>query len=155
MAYATSSDIANEFKSIDFVNGALKSAAVDEWCTQASNLIDSYLAGKYVVPVSASTSPNAFSILKMLCIGIVKPRLSTALGTQTGAPKTSQNPGGQGGSPVGSIPKDISDTLSKLQSGAMTLTDGVLQSTSDGVNSYTSSNVSADVPKFTREDDQW
>jgi phage gp36-like protein len=152
VAYAANTDLLLEFKGVSAWNASTVSAAtVDEWCAQASNTIDAAIGGKYSTPVDGTASPKAFSVLKSICIGLVKPRVQSVLKSGTGEAKTSTS--------AGSAPdptKAQMDLLKQIQSGAMTLSDAVLGTSADGVESYTNDNADTlQPPTFTREGNDW
>lgn len=155
-AYADKDDIAAEFKGLSASGGFTASTnptstQVNDWCTRASALIDSKIAGKYETPVDESASPNAFLVLMEICIWLVRARVSTVLNLQTGDSKTSSGPKG-----AEDWNKKAKDALEEIQSGKMKLTDATLAVSGDGVDSFTN-NESATLqpPTFTREDDNW
>lgn len=147
MAYATNADLLLEFKGLVYGNN-LQAATVDEWCNQASNRIDSYLTGRYVTPVNSGTSPIAFSILKNICIQIVKLRMNEFLRIQTGDEKTSQ-----GG--VSASPKQIASELESLRDLKTILKDAVLATATDGATSFDAQNTATVKPTFNKGTDQW
>jgi hypothetical protein len=157
MPYATNTDVAAEFPALAANGGfttttRVTAAQVDEFCTRASNYIDAKIAGKYDVPVNVTASPNSFSLLKDICCRLVAARLAPIIGISTGDAKTTAA-GGKSGSPKGQSPDDI---LAELQSGKMKLSDAVLATSADGVESYTDDNSSTlQPPTFQRKTDQW
>lgn len=156
MPYATNSDVALEFKAL-VANGGfttltnVTAAQVDEWCLRASNFIDAKIAGKYTVPVVIGTSPNSFSLLKDVCVWLVKPRVAAILGLQTGESKSST-----GNKDSTDWNKRALDTLKEIQSGAMKLSDAPLATSADGTESFTNDNsATLQPPQFTRQGDDW
>lgn len=152
MPYAANTDLLSEFKGLSAWDSSVLSAAtVDEWCQQASNTIDASIAGKYSVPVDSTASPAAFSVLKAICIQLVKPRVQGVLKSATGEAKNSTSAGGAPDST-----KDAKDALKQIQSGAMQLVDAVLATSADGVESYTNDNAAClQPPEFDRHKKQW
>lgn len=152
MPYAANTDLMLEFKGISAWNSSTVAAAtVDEWCEQASNIIDAAISGKYATPVDEDDSPKAFSLLKDICIKLVKPRIQSVLKPGTGDAKTSS---GAGSAPDST--KQAMELLSQIQSGEMNLSDADLASTADGAEGYTDDNADTLLPPtFTRENDEW
>lgn len=151
-AYATNTDLLGEFKGLTAWNSATLSAAqVDTWCSRFSQLIDGKIGGKYSTPIDATASPNSFAILKEICIWFVRQKVSTILFQQSGDEKTSS----KAGNPNDYHQKAL-DQLKEIADGTLKLTDAVLATTADGVESYTDDN-SADLqpPTFTKIGDKW
>lgn len=152
MAYASNTDVAAEFKALS-ANGGFNSgtnptdAQVDEWCTRASNFMDSKIAGKYAVPI---TGTNSLSLMKEICVWLVATRVSKVTGLQTGDNKVSGNAGKV------DYDKKAMDTLVEIQSGKMKLSDAPLATSTDGAESYTNDNASdLQPPTFTRAGKNW
>lgn len=154
MAYASNTDVILEFKGLAAVGWntqTVTAATVDEWCTQASNIIDTAIGGKYQVPVNSGTSPNSFSVLKNLCIQLVKPRVQNVLKSGTGD-NASASKAGTEADPT----KGVMDFLKQVASGDVKLSDAVLATTQDGVESYTNDNADTlQPPTFNRHTDEW
>lgn len=151
MAYATSTDLALEFKGLTY-GASLLAVTVDEWCVQASNLIDSYVGKVYSTPVVSATSPLAFSVLKMLCIQLVRPRMESVLQVRTGETRTSQT---RGDSPSPSSSAAAMKSLCAIRDEDMDLVDATLVTQANGVRSTLTDCVSTTIPEFTREDPAW
>jgi hypothetical protein len=157
LSYATNTDLAAEFPALTANGGfttttKVTAAQVDEWCSRASNFIDSKIGGKYTVPVDSTASPKTFSLLKEICCWMVYPRVAGVVGLPTGDSKTSSGVAAK----TIDFGKKAEDTLKEIQSGAMKLVDAPLATTADGVDSYTANNApTLQPPTFTREDDSW
>ena len=154
MAYADNTNLALEFPSFAaFMNDGttkVRADTVDEFCARASRFIDAKIAGKYITPIDPTASPESFSLLKDICCWMVYPRVAAIAGQQTGDSKTST--GGKGVD----WGKKAADTLKEIQGGEMKLTDALLASSSDGVESYTNDNAATlQPPTFTRESEDW
>ncbi len=156
MAYASNTDVVAEFKALSQNGGfttttGVTAAQVDEWCTRASNFIDSKIGGKYSVPVGSIASPNSFSLLKEICVWLVAGRVANVLNLQTGDAKTSS-----GTNKKTDFKSQAMDALDEIRSGKMKLNDGVLATSADGAQSYTNDNVdTTQPPTFTRGGDNW
>lgn len=152
MSYATNSDLQGEFKSLSLTASTpLTTTKVDEWCLEESNFIDMYVGTKYTVPVDSGTSPKAFSLLKRLCIALVRPRMAAFLNIQAGGgSKASQS------SEQAYTPKDAVQTLQDIRDAKIKLVDAVLATSQDGVESFTDDNSGTlQPPTFTRGDNDW
>jgi hypothetical protein len=76
LAYCSTSDIQKDFKSLVIDdNSAIKSGAMNDLIEQESNYIDARIGVKYVTPVVEETYPEAFSLLKRICIFRVSDRV--------------------------------------------------------------------------------
>jgi len=154
-AYATNTDLVAEFPALSQGGGftsttTVTATQVDEWCVRASNLIDAKIGGKYSTPVDATLSPKSFSLLKDICCWMVYARVAPIVGVNTGSSKTSSS-----GKNL-DWREQAEKALKDIQSGAMKLNDGVLATSTDGVESFTSDNqATLQPPTFTREDDKW
>lgn len=142
MPYATNTDLVAEFVALaqsgGFLNdGSTKVRAdqVDEWCTRASNLADSYIGGKYHVPVDPDASPNSYNLLKEIVCWIVFPRVKSVIGAATGDSKSAT---GQGSDKT-DYRKEALDKLILIQKGTLKLNDAVLATPADGVGSHATS----------------
>lgn len=153
--YASNTDVVLEFKALAANGGFttltnVTAAQVDEWCHRASNYIDAKIAGKYSVPVDSTLSPKSFSLLKDICVQLVAPRVAAVLNLKTGDSKTSV------GGNASDWKKLAKEQLEEIQSGKMKLTDAVLATTADGVESYVNDNSDTILPPtFTRSGDDW
>lgn len=76
MAYCEVTDIQKDFKAITFNSeSAVTPGSLTEIILQESNYIDARIGVKYVTPIVESTYPEAFSILKRICIFRVSDRV--------------------------------------------------------------------------------
>lgn len=90
MAYAETEELKAEFKSIDFGTGTqVTDDTVERFLDEASAEIDSIIGVRYETPVPDSTS--AATILKTICLWLVKDRVSSILQIKTVEPKIDQD----------------------------------------------------------------
>lgn len=132
MAYATASDIQNEFKNIDFsVSGSsVATAEVSEFISQAEGFINAKISNKYLTPVTGSESVK---ILKNICIWMVTDRVKEILKVKNVTEDTDQ------GVREGSLYKRAMDMLKEIASGTLPLPDATAVTTS-AMKSYASDN---------------
>lgn len=144
MPYSTYTDVASEFKDIDFtsVNSKVLSTEVTEFISQADSLIDAAISNKYEVPVTGTAS---LKLLKMISILLVRDRILEIIAAKTGNDETSQDPTKK----YLISPKDMLKSISK---GDMKLVDAVVIS-GGGVSSF---NVDHSIKHvFKKGVDQW
>lgn len=94
MAYCTNAEVTSEFKKIDFAaaNALVKTAEVDAWILEADALINSYVAQRYITPVTAG---EGLTLLKMYSRLLVAERVRKVLEVKDPkAAEGSQNPRG-------------------------------------------------------------
>lgn len=144
MPYSTYTDVASEFKDIDFTATGAKvsSTEVTEFIVQADALIDAMISNKYEVPV---TGTKSLSLLKMISIMIVRDRILEIMSVKTGDEETTQDPSKK----YLISPKDMLKAISK---GDTKLVDAVALS-GGGVSSF---NVDHSIKHvFKKGVDQW
>ena len=131
MAYASASDVQNEFKNVDFTqpSSAVTTAKVTEWIGQAEAEINAKVGMVYQVPVDSGASPNSTLILKAISIGIVAQRVRDVLQVKTPDQETSQ------GARKDSA-KDARTRLDAIVNRTLPLPDAVLISSTNGATDY-------------------
>ena len=143
MAYSLNFDVIDEFKSIDTTNGAITTAKIDEWISQADAYIDSRVGLRYETPI---TGTEALKVVKWISIGLTAQRIAHVLETKSIVPVGDQ-----------AIPKNlIEDAEKKLEmivNKQMTLSDATEASTHGGVKSYSNDNTVCRT--FDQTKDQW
>ena len=153
MNYAIASDIASEFKSIDFdETTAITSTEVEGFITQASQEINAIIGARYKAPISADEFPEANALLKAICISIVADRVSGIMRLRTGNSKADQN------SKTGVNAVWGREMLRQIRKGEALLIDenGAEVSRAGGVSSISSFNVDSGVENnFDLDKDQW
>lgn len=131
MAYSLHSDVANEFKEIDMVNGKITEAKVTEFISQADAYIDSRIGLIYTVPV---TGVESLKVLKEISIDFVAQRIAYILETKSITPKGDQY-----------VPKNLGRQaelrLQMIVDKKLLLSDADLISSTGGVSSYTGENT--------------
>lgn len=133
MAYATASNVQDEFKSVDFTasGAAISTAKVTEWIAQAESYINAKISSRYTVPV---TSSDATPLLKMISIAIVKCRIETIL-----AVKAPVDPNRQA-TDTPDCYKRWDEMLDKIASGKLPLPNADASTGGGGFDSYTYQN---------------
>lgn len=145
MAYSTNSDVTDEFKSIDVVNGKITTTKIDVWIGQADEYIDGRIGLLYETPVGASAL-KSLKILKEISVGFVAQRIAQIMEMKSITPKGDQF-----------IPKDLikkaERRLEMIVNRTLLLSDATALSTDQGVKSYSSSNEVTRT--FDQSKDQW
>lgn len=143
MAYAVYTDVESEFKNLDSTASGAKvtNTEITAFIVQADALIDSYLSTRYIVPITGS---SALSLVKWICIQIVKERVQRIIAVKSGNPDTDQD----------NVDKAMwLVMLEALQKGGMNLTDATLLSTGEG---FKSGNVENEISQtFDVATQQW
>jgi hypothetical protein len=145
--YCTTTQVAEEFKDVSFATGPVTTARVTRLIQEASAYINSKVGKIYETPIVAATSPEAYLIMTMICVGLVSDRLKPILKVKTPALNDSQQ-GGEG--EEASVAERM---LTEIVQEKLNLGDATKLSSTDGVDSY---NVSSGVEnKFSLDEDQW
>lgn len=147
MAYTTTSEIQGDFKDITFTTSSnVKVADVDQFILEADALINSYVGGRYVLPVAAG---EGLVLLKLLSRSLVTSRIKKIMEVKQ-EKSTDANQSVTGvllsTSIVMKILSDIRDNEISL-AGAETLTSN---------RGFYSKNVACDVePVVKKNEKQW
>lgn len=87
--YSVPQDIQDEFAAITFsTESKVTTTQLSEWITQESNYIDGVISRRYIAPVVKASYPEAFSILKRICIFRVSERVKNKLEVKSNATQT-------------------------------------------------------------------
>lgn len=142
MAYATYTDIQSEFRSVTFASGtAVTDTEVTAFIVQTDALINTYLSGRYVVPI---TGTAALALIKWIAIQITRERIIKILATKTGVMDPDQL---EAEKPM------WQELLEKLQAGSLNLSDASPLSSGGGIRS---GNVENDIEQtFDVTAQQW
>ena len=136
MAYATSANVASEFKNITFgASTAVTSTEVDRFITEAESLINARVGEIYTVPLDTSVSPEAFIIMRMISIMFVADRVRQVLQVKD----VTLDELKQGVRPISSM-KDAAKLLDKIVSREVILSDAVNQTAHQGMASFNEDN---------------
>lgn len=155
--YATIDQVESQFLNVDFgaTGSKISDAEVTEMIERVDQIIDAHLAGRFTTPVSSSTSPKAFKVLTSICVDLVVFRLKSIMNL---AGSTSV----AGDKPVYQQDEFNSGPMKRLrmiQEGTLTLIDGALLDSRDGVSDLLTDELDYDdlteLRKFDREDDNW
>lgn len=149
MSYCTTDDIIAEFKSLTIsgANTIITTAKLTEFITQTSSIIDSRLASKFVVPVTAGS--GALEVLKNICVWIVAERVNKILDNKIAIPGQNLTIMKIG---IGTA-KDAQKMLDDIMANNMQLIGATLLNASGGIKS---NNVSHNQKHtFHRNREQW
>jgi len=92
MSYCSVDDISSDFK--DIVISTTSSVTIEEvekFIDEETAFIDSMICSRYQVPVVELDSPNAFLVLKRICIFLVSDRVRHVLYVKTGRDASDQD----------------------------------------------------------------
>ena len=146
MAYATPSQVQDEFKSVDFTASgvAITTAKVTEWISQAEAYINAKISGRYTVPVTAT---DAVPLLRMISISIVKCRIEKILSVKAPIDPNKQ------ATDVPDCYKRWDDMLDKIAKGSLPLPGADASSAGGG---WDSELVDQDIEtEFDVTEDNW
>ena len=132
MAYSTVSEVASEFKDVEFTaTTKVTDTEVLRFIDEAEALINGLVSCKYVVPILTGPSPESFKILRMVEIWLVADRVRQIMQVKDiSVTKVQQGTRGPNSK------KAAMDLLKKICDGTLKLTDAVLASSSDGVTGF-------------------
>lgn len=149
MAYATTTDIASEFKGLTFTStSALTDTEVAAFITQEEAIINTTIANRYEIPV---TGTSAIEVMKSISIAYVAYRVAKTLNLKKDLPI-----------PKEMIPQALNEgskfriskkQLEDIQTGKLVLNDAVARSLGQGVEGYNSDN--GVCPIWHRDTKQW
>jgi hypothetical protein len=149
MAYATSSDIASEFKGIEFTTtSTVKAAEVTAFIEEEESVINATISNRYEVPV---TGTEAKKFLKNISVAYVAFRVAKILNLKKDVPIPEKfvpqvlNEGAKY--------KEAKQLLYAVRDGKIILGDATALSTGQGVKSYNSEN--SILPQWERDTKQW
>lgn len=148
MAYATATDIVEEFKRLDIesVDSIMTTAKVERFIDESSAEIDIYLSAKYETPITGSTS---LLFLKKICIDLVAFRLVKIISIKKAVPASND---AYQEILEGRFYNEAMEKLKMLAYGKLVLPDAVSQG-SASIRSY---NVANDTePVFRKDERQW
>jgi len=146
MAYCTASDIAKDFANMVFsASSKVTDTDLAEFITDADALIDSYLAGRYVTPI---TGTAALATCKLFSRTLVSDKVTGILQI-----KQATNSNANQNVRSGLSTKDVLGLLEDMRDGKSQLSDAVLVKAAGGINSF---NVKEGiVPQFSKDTDAW
>ena len=146
MAYCTASDIQEDFAGMSFTSGSKVTAeAVGNFITDADALINSYLAGRYSVPI---TGTAALATVKLLSRSLVADKVKGILEI-----KQATNQGANQNVRSGMSTRDVLRMLEDLRDGKAQLTDATLVTAHGGISSF---NVrEGKTSEFQKDEQQW
>lgn len=149
MAYCEQADIEADFKAITFnADTAITPAKLNAIIEEESNYIDARVGLRYVVPVVKADYPEAFSILKRICVFRVSDRVRSVIEVKDGITQKESNE-----KEKDNRSRTPNDDLDLIIKGLLLLKNVPLISKGSGVNSF---NVDACVEHvFDVRKQQW
>jgi phage gp36-like protein len=144
MAYCTEAQVQAEFKELKLSGtSSVTSAQIVEFIEEADAEINAIIGLKYVTPVSTG---DALVLCRRMSRAIVFERISQKLAIKIGDPKLSQDSSRLTKNDALALARQIAD-------GTVKFGGATLQSSADGVSSFTSSNNVERV--FKKDTKQW
>lgn len=151
MAYCAQSDIEADFKGISFASSgtAISTTQLAEFITQESYYIDARIGLRYATPVVAASYPEAYSILKRICVFRVSERVRNVIEVKSNASQKNEADEKYSKNRI----RTPNDDLDLIVKGLLVLKDVPLLSTNNGLNSF---NVDEGIsPTFKVNKQQW
>lgn len=149
MGYCVQADIVNEFPALTFsATSKVTTTALADWIDQESAYIDSRIALRYVVPVTAGN--DALKVLKRICIFRVSERVKNAIEVKANVSqadseqKYTQN-----------YVRTPNADLKDIAEGKMVLIGATLVSSTGSVSSFEAGTDSEDCHVFKTDEQQW
>lgn len=143
MAYAVTSDVASEFKNVEFTaQTPVTATEVTAFITQADGEINGYVGKVYTIPI---TGTESLAVMKMISVWLVAHRVSQILQVKTVTEETETG--------AKSLREQALELLDKIVKREFVLTDAPLLSSTGGFKSYASDN-SLDY-SFHKNRDEW
>jgi hypothetical protein len=139
MAYATTQNIQEEFKSLDFTaaNSAVQTTRVQRFIAEAEAEIDAKVGQVYNTPIDPTASPNSLVIVRAISIGIVAQRVRDILEVKSPDQETGQGVRKDSAS-------DARKRLDAIVNRTLPLPDAVLKSSTNGATSFEAGDASAE-----------
>lgn len=129
MAYSTFADIEKDFPNTSFTSTTkVTDSDIDDFITDADAMIDSYLAGRYEVPVTAGAS--ALSLLRLYSRTLVSDKVKGILEIKQASGNNTQNVRS------GLTTKDVIKQLEAIRDGAAQLPGAALALKAGGLQSF-------------------
>ena len=148
MAYSTPADIQEDFPSVKFTdspNARIKLASISSFIADADALIDSYLGGRYGVPV---TAPQALFALRLYSRSLVADKIKGLLEIdQSGSQQANQNVR------TGMSTRDVLAILKDIRDGKLDILGGSLNNGTPITAAFGAG--TAPTPRFSRDTDAW
>ena len=148
MSYCVASDIQKDFPGVTFdgtASSKVKLATLSEFITDADALINSYLSGRYSVPI---TGTESLKVLKLYSRTLVSDKVKGILEV-----KQATNAGANQNVRTGLSTKDVIKLLQDLQDGSAQLSDADLVLEYGGVSSF---NVrEGKTAEFKKDSENW
>lgn len=121
MSYSTVDDIRSDFKDIVFnANSSVTETEVEKFIDEETAFINSMICARYKTPVIELDSPEAFLVLKRICIFLVSDRVRHVLYVKTGRDASDQDTKG-----LRSLSRQPRRDLEAIRDGKSKLSDAV------------------------------
>lgn len=121
MGYCTASEVASDFKNINFnASSSVTQSEVEAFIDQESAFVNDMISNKYKTPVGSSESPNSYLTLKRITIALVADRVRHVIEVKTGRELNDQETKGHI-----SMSRDPQKDLRAIRDGKMRLLDAV------------------------------
>jgi len=148
--YCEEQDIIDDFKDLVVSSSSIiTNAKLQEWIDQESSYIDARISLKYVTPIDQILSPEAFKILKRICIFRTSLRVKNVLEVRSDASQANSEEK-FADSAVRRFEKD----LQMIADGNLPLIDATPKDSRKGVSSFTSK-ASGNCAFFDVNKQQW
>lgn len=146
MAYSTQEDIQQDFPALTFdETSKVKLSDIPDFIDDADAVIDSYISGRYVTPV---TSVPALAVLRMYSRSMVSDKISGMLQV-----KQATNQAANQNVRTGLGTKDVLKLLGDLRDGLSQLSGAQLAKDAGGISSF---NVkTCRKPEFRKDEKKW
>lgn len=119
MSYCSVDDIRSDFKDIVFsATSSVTIIEVDKFILEEAAFIESMICARYNVPIIENDSPNAFLVLKRICIFLVSDRVRHVLYVKTGRDASDQDTKG-----LRSLSRQPRADLNSIRDGKSKLSD--------------------------------
>jgi hypothetical protein len=149
--YCEKQDIINDFKSLEIQNSGtlVTTLKVEEWIEQETSFIDGYISQRYILPITESSFPSAFNVLKRICIFRVSQRVRNVIEVRSDATQVNSQE-----KFLDNRVRTPNDDLMEITKGKLVLIDVPTRSNSLGVTSFTSKSK-GNCAKFDVNKQQW
>lgn len=147
MSYCAVADVQAEFKAVTFTTTSLvTSTSVTSFITEASALIDTYVGGRYVVPI---TGASALALMSLFARTLVADRVRGILANK----QQTNTDANQQVKSDGFSTRDVMKALNDIKSGLAFLPDAILANPNASM--FSNNYESGINPQFRKSTKQW
>jgi hypothetical protein len=149
--YCLKQDIIDDFKSlaIQSTGTLVTDAKISSWISQETDFINGYISQRYILPITESSFPSAFNVLKRICIFRVSQRVRNVIEVRSDATQVNSQE-----KFLDNRVRTPNDDLMEITKGKLVLIDVPTRSSSLGVTSFTSKSK-GNCAKFDVNKQQW